>query len=163
MNSKKTKICILIVIIVAIIITLLMLFGKKEVVRDAKWDENMESVIRREQKNNPDSKIVVNDSSIQVNYVSMYDEPCYVAYDFGEDNKLCEITFGFHTSDGTTFEDLDEILNSEYGKEDSYEDFGTISQTKKWVKKDYTITLEYIPQDTSTINWSDLKIEYKKQ
>ncbi len=165
MNKKKIMSGLLFIIVFAIIVFVAIVFviNKKEIIRGAYWGDSLNEVVKREQKLDPDNNIVINEKSIQVNDVVMFNEPCYVAYKFGDNNKLFEVVCGFHTNKGTTFEQLEEQIKLDFGESDSYEDLGTISQTKIWVTKNMKIELKYENKDTSSLDWSDLSVTYTMQ
>lgn len=165
MNKKKiiTGLLFIIVFVAIVFATIVFVLNKKEIIRGAYWGDSLNKVVKREQKLDPDSNIVINEKSIQVNDVTLFNEPCYIAYKFEDNNKLFEIECGFHTNKGTTFEQLEEQIKLDFGEADSYKDMGTISQTKIWITKNMKIELEYAEKDTSSLDWSDLSITYTIQ
>ena len=149
------------VIVLAVIVMLIISFGGHNILpRDAKWNENQNSVVKREEKTNGDIYINADIQKIEI----FNDTADYIYYKFDENNKLDEIIVRYMTFESYEYPD---IINEKFNNiADSVEELlgepvsserNTVVAKETWSFKDTYVEMDY------SYLYGNIDITYKRK
>ena len=152
------------VIVLAVIVMLIISFGGHNILpRDAKWNENQNSVVKREEKTNGD--IYINADIVTIQKIEIFNDTAdYIYYKFDENNKLDEIIVRYMTFESYEYPD---IINEKFNNiADSVEELlgepvsserNTVVAKETWSFKDTYVEMDY------SYLYGNIDITYKRK
>lgn len=164
-THKKIIVPIVIVALAVIVIFIVSFGGNNKLIRNAKWDESLNSVLKREQKNVSGDNIYISDDIICISNISIYGEDrCKLWYKFDENNKLNEIIVRANSYDyydlpekvDEQFLDFLSEIEKELGSPTTSNTDGIVKKVT-WSFKGVFITLEY------SFSYEHIELTYIKQ
>lgn len=162
-KHNKMIIPIAVVVLVVIVMFIFSFGGHNNLPRDAKWNENQNSVVKREKKTNGD--IYINTDIVTIQKIEIFNDTAdYIYYKFDENNKLDEIIVRYITFKSYEYPD---IINEKFNNiADSVEELlgepvsserNTVVAKETWSFKDTYVEMDY------SYSYGNIDITYKRK